>query len=88
MSDSSYSSKHAQKTRYETSRLSSMLLAEAAKLEAQAWSLQQQEQAAIRENLERTALHWTEHFDRLAVQSENHRCASLSLSLSLSLSVF
>ena len=51
--------------------MSSMLLAEAARLEMEAWTLQKQE----RENLERTSLYWTEQFERQAVQSENHRLA-------------
>eukprot|EP01043_Picozoa_sp_COSAG02_P020280 COSAG02_NODE_997_length_15333_cov_13.688526_10_plen_135_part_00 len=71
MADSSYTSKHVQKTRYETSRMRSMLLEEAARLEAEAWALQKQE----RESLERTSLYWTEQFERQAVQSENHRLA-------------
>lgn len=52
-----------------------MLLADAAKLEAEAQALQKQEQEAIRENLERTTLYWTDQFERQAVQSENHRLA-------------
>lgn len=81
ISDSSYSSKHTHKSRYESSRMSAELLAEAAKLEAEAWSLREQDQAAIAEGLEKTMLYWTQKVDRQTVQAENHRLAEKVVTL-------
>eukprot|EP01046_Picozoa_sp_COSAG06_P003138 COSAG06_NODE_119_length_23111_cov_51.658613_6_plen_119_part_00 len=61
--------------------MSAELLAEAAKLEAEAWSLREQDQAAIAEGLEKTMLYWTQKVDRQTVQAENHRLAEKVVTL-------
>ena len=71
VSDSSYSAKHAHRSIYESSRMSASLLAEAAKFEAEAWALQEQEQQAVHD----TMVYWTRQVDKQVVQAENHRLA-------------
>ena len=74
---SSYAARQQLKSTWNTSVASAELLADAARMEAEAWALQEHDKAT----LTKEQLLWARRVDRQVVQSENHRLAEKVVNL-------